>query len=80
MNATRYVRRVRRQYIHYSLVLQANDLANALYQRTMDAIGTRINNTDINRLCGTHAKAVRRALRRSDRYNRFNGYHYGFLR
>lgn len=74
MNATRYVRRMRKQHIHFSLVLQAQDLAFSIGRHALAAIGTH----NSQRIRSTHAKAVQRALRRSDRYNRFNNYCYGF--
>jgi len=69
---------MRKQYIHYSLVLQARSLSHALYQTTRAAISNRPPERDIKRLLAVHAKTVQRFVRRSDRYNRFNAYCYGF--
>ena len=78
--ATRYVRQMRKKYTHYSLVLQANDMAHALSECSMAAIRALKPQAEINRLLHVHRKAIKRHTRRSDNYNRFNTYLLGFIR
>ena len=80
MNATRYVRQMRKSYTHYSLVLQARELSMTLYHRTLAAITALKPQTEVSRLSRLHYKAIKRHTRRSDNYNRFNTYQHGFIR
>ena len=79
MNATKYARKMRKNYIHYGLIVQAMDLAVVFYKLSIAAISEKKEQSFINRISRIHALSVKRAMRRSDRYNRYTAYSYGFF-